>query len=84
MRRITKLVGIGALGFALVTGTGTAIAAGPTDAPGQETAWEKCIANVEKQLAEGTEAGGGPKTGISEAPSNCDHFWQVIGAIGDH
>ena len=80
MRRITKLIAVGALGLALVTGTGSALAA-PND-----HALQNCIANIEKQGAKGLEAGGGPKSGSgvdNPAPTNCDHFWQFIGAIGN-
>ena len=47
-----------------------------------EKAVAACIAAVDRQLARGVEAGGGPKEGIP-GPSNCDHFFFLIGAIGN-
>ena len=41
-----------------------------------------CFESVENQIAMGVEAGGGPKEGFL-GPSNCDHFFFVIGAIGN-
>jgi hypothetical protein len=41
-----------------------------------------CAENVENQTEMGVEAGGGPKEGIV-APTNCDHFFFEIGAIGN-
>ena len=40
-----------------------------------------CEANIDKQAAKGVSAGGGPKAG-TPAPTNCDHYYQGIGAIG--
>jgi hypothetical protein len=62
-----------------------------SDAPGQERAESQCV-NVYSVLQEDVRAGGGPKSGISDGPigtypegsgpTNCDHFWQLQGAIG--
>jgi len=41
-----------------------------------------CSEAVDRQLAMGTEAGGGPKEGIP-GPANCDHFFFGLGAIGN-
>lgn len=41
-----------------------------------------CGAVIAKQYANGVAAGGGPKEGIP-APTNCDHFFQNFGLIGN-
>jgi len=46
------------------------------DAPGHGIAGTTCDKAIDKQGAKGVEAGGGPKAGTGEAPSNCDHFFQ--------
>ena len=51
------------------------------NAPGQSNANDNCSNTVDRQEAKGVEAGGGPKAGIP-APTNCDHYFQNIGAIG--
>jgi hypothetical protein len=56
-----------------------ALGFGPSENP---RAVERCTANVEKQTAKGTTSGGGPKSGIP-APTNCDHFFQGEGLIGN-
>lgn len=63
-----------------------------SDAPGQEKAAENCT-TVWSERQEDTRARGGPKSGPSEGPvgsypdgsgpTNCDHFWQQQGAIGN-
>jgi hypothetical protein len=45
-------------------------------------AMDNCAANIDKQAAKGVSAGGGPKAGIP-APTNCDHFFQDQGIIGN-
>ena len=62
------------------------------DAAGQERAESQCV-SVYSVLQEDLRAGGGPKSGISDGPigtypegsgpTNCDHFWQLQGAIGN-
>ena len=62
------------------------------DAPGQATAAQHCE-NVWGTLQTDLRAGGGPKSGPSSGPigdypdgsgpTNCDHFWQGQGAIGN-
>lgn len=62
------------------------------DAPGQARAAEQCEA-VWSDLQADLRAGGGPKSGPStgpigtypdgSGPTNCDHFWQGQGAIGN-
>jgi hypothetical protein len=41
-----------------------------------------CPKAIEKQTEKGVEAGGGPKEGVP-APTNCDHFFQFTGDIGN-
>ena len=62
------------------------------DAPGQEIAAARCEA-VWSDIQADLRAGGGPKSGPSSGPigeypdgsgpTNCDHFWQLQGAIGN-
>jgi hypothetical protein len=47
-----------------------------------ERAIVECGAAVENQVAMGVQAGGGPKEEFP-GPSNCDHFFFAIGAIGN-
>lgn len=56
------------------------------EAPGQEKAMDNCDANILDQRQRGTVAWGGPKQPTeeqTEAPTNCDHFWQNDGYIGN-
>jgi hypothetical protein len=83
----------------LLSGAGTTSAVAMTygagasgDAPGQLRAEDQCE-TVWSVLQEDLRAQGGPKSGISEGPvgtypegsgpTNCDHFWQLQGAIGN-
>ena len=59
-----------------------AIAAPASSHSASPTGREHCAAAVENQVDAGLMAGGGPKAGI-DGPSNCDHFWFAIGAIGN-
>jgi hypothetical protein len=57
--------------------------ANAANAPGQAKAEANCGNAIDKQTAKkGVQAGGGPKTELP-APTNCDHVWQTIGAIGN-
>jgi hypothetical protein len=56
-----------------------AMAVGPHPDP---NALEKCWATIVNQDAHGVVAGGGPKEGIG--PTNCDHFFQGEGLIGNN
>ena len=65
-----------------------AIAALITTNPPQQ-ALDNCTANFEKQLAKGTGPGDGNEgakdpalAGGFPSVTNCDHFWQSVGAIG--
>ena len=83
----------------LLSGAGTTSAVAMTngggasgEAPGQVHAETHCV-TVYSVLQEDLRALGGPKAGISEGPigtypdgsgpTNCDHFWQLQGAIGN-
>ena len=62
------------------------------EAPGQARAAEQCEV-VWSEIQAELRAGGGPKSGPSvgpigtypdgSGPTNCDHFWQGQGAIGN-
>ena len=75
MKKIILAIGIGAV----MAMPGTALGFGPSQNPHAVAACEK---NIDKQTAKGVSAGGGPKAGVP-APTNCDHFYQSIGAIGN-
>lgn len=59
-----------------------AMAAQATSHNPSPTGAEQCSAAVESQVESGLVAGGGPKAEI-DGPSNCDHFFFAIGAIGN-
>jgi hypothetical protein len=76
--------------FAFAT-TALAVSGGAGEsgtAPGQATAAAECgigrenVGTIDRQIAAGIQAGGGPKS-VDVAPTNCDHFWQTSGAIGN-
>jgi hypothetical protein len=71
MRRLLILGAM--LAIALLTAT-AARAYGPGAQPG-DPARDACNAAVDRQIAAGIQAGGGPKSGDT-GPANCDHFWQ--------
>jgi hypothetical protein len=85
----TALVALGTSGMALAqTGGG----GNSSDAPGQTRAADQCEA-VWSEIQADLRARGGPKSGPStgpigtfpdgSGPTNCDHFWQGQGAIGN-
>ena len=54
-------------------------------APGQSRAQENCDQQMLEQRRRGVHARGGPKGPTedgTEAPTNCDHYWQTDGFIG--
>jgi hypothetical protein len=66
-----------------------ALLAPPVAGSANETSVENCGGTVDRQFENGVTAGGGPKSGVineesglPEVPTNCDQFWQFIGAIG--
>jgi hypothetical protein len=72
-------------GLAETNGGGSSV-----DAPGQAKAQANCV-NVWNNIQLTLVAGGGPKslevdigggTIANSGPTNCDHFWQAIGSIG--
>jgi hypothetical protein len=65
-----------ASGYAFIDANGKAF-----EAPGLEQAAAECVKVIGLQAMREIVAGGGPKAGIP-APTNCDHFFQIIGAIG--
>ncbi len=73
MRRLLAVTGL-ALSMALATAVP---AAAQTD-----KSMQNCGRVIEKQSEKGIVAGGGPKAGIP-APTNCDHFFQNRGSIGN-
>jgi hypothetical protein len=65
-----------ASGYAFIDANGKAF-----EAPGLEKAVAECEKVISLQTMRVIVAGGGPKAGIP-APTNCDHFFQLIGLIG--
>jgi hypothetical protein len=67
---------------------GGALAYGPAPPPGHpenNPQLEACGRAVDRQIAMGITAGGGPKAG-EPGPLNCDHFYQApegAGTIGN-
>jgi hypothetical protein len=59
-----------------------------SNAPGQARAEANCM-HVWGELQADLVAGGGPKShpveslGTTSGPTNCDHFWQSEGIIGN-
>jgi hypothetical protein len=68
----------------VATGLATAmvLASASSAAAQTDESAENCGGVIMTQSDAGIEAGGGPKEGIL-APTNCDHFFQAIGAIGN-
>ncbi len=91
MKRIITVLTVAALmAVMLVAGAGSAFAkayteesGGPSQGNITEQADDNCEANVMKQTEEEVAAGGGPKQDI-DAPTNCDHFYQREGNIGNN
>jgi hypothetical protein len=94
MRRTLVAATVAVLALA-TTGSAVAQSGGggnSLDAPGQDRAAEQCEA-VWSDIQAELRAGGGPKSGPStgpigtypegSGPTNCDHFWQGQGAIGN-
>jgi hypothetical protein len=75
MKKIVLAIGVGAV----IALPGTAAGFGPSENPHAVAA---CMTNIDKQTGNGVSAGGGPKAGVP-APTNCDHYFQAIGAIGN-
>ncbi len=96
MKRIITILTVAALmAVMLVAGESYACAFAYTPASGgssqgtiPEQAAENCEANFLKQAAKGVTVGGDPKAGeagtLESAPTNCDHFFQREGFIGNN
>ena len=95
MRRLLVVLPLAVLLSAAGTTSAVAMTNGggtSGDAVGQVRAETQCV-TVYSVLQEDLRAQGGPKSGISEGPigtypegsgpTNCDHFWQLQGAIGN-
>jgi hypothetical protein len=76
-RTLTAFV---ALCFVWLVLSAPAFGYGGPNPPSQAVA--ACGTNIDKQTDGGVAAGGGPKAGIP-APTNCDHFFQDEGIIGN-
>jgi hypothetical protein len=74
-KKLALVIGIGAMAALPAAAAGY----GPNGNPHAVAACEK---NIDKQTAKGVTAGGGPKAD-TPAPTNCDHYYQDIGAIGN-
>jgi hypothetical protein len=72
MRKTLAATGVG---LAVILGTALPASA---STPKSE---QNCSNAIDRQYANETTAGGGPKAGIV-APTNCDHFYQEFGIIG--
>jgi hypothetical protein len=91
MRRkaVTAVVAILALGLFTSSATAQSNGGGTSgDAPGQVRAAANCR-TVWSEIQAALVAGGGPKSAVVESigttsgPTNCDHFWQGEGIIGN-
>ncbi len=83
MKRIITVLTVAALmTVMMMAGAGNAFAL-PYNEQGTFTdqAVEGCLIAVGTQSETSVEAGGGPKEGVP-APTNCDHYFQYSGAIG--
>ncbi len=89
-RMITVLTVAALMAMMLVAGAGSVFAkayteesGGPSQGNITEEADRTCDANLRKQNEAEVAAGGGPKQDFgSGAPTNCDHFYQREGRIG--
>jgi hypothetical protein len=91
MRRTTWTAAIAALSLGLLASPAWAQSNGggnSADAPGQARAAANCE-NVWGNRQADLVAGGGPKSAVVESlgttsgPTNCDHFWQSEGVVGN-
>jgi hypothetical protein len=89
-RRFGSLAAPVVLIASLELGSGHALAQSPGNgnsgnAPGQGVAAFQCGVVIYRQETYGPETGGGPKSTDPNfsGPTNCDHFWQSSGYIGN-
>jgi hypothetical protein len=78
MTRTKLLAALAAAGIAATAGGSSATAYNPDNPNTPQVAIDNCAANVDKQIANGTSAGGGPKAG-EPGPANCDKFFGAPG-----
>jgi hypothetical protein len=79
-RAMLAMLAIGA--FAAPASAQTNGGGNSANAPGQERAAANCI-QVWSVIQADLVAGGGPKSQVATGPTNCDHFWQSEGIIGN-
>ena len=87
MRRISTVFAVFALALALVPAS-FAIAnpdnnGNASTAPGSEIARDKCGNVTAMQFINEIQTGGGPKADSPPGPTNCDHYYQNVGLIGN-
>ena len=91
MRHTTLAAAVAAFALGILPASAAAQSNGSGnsgDAPGQERAAANCT-HVWSELQADLVAGGGPKSepvpsiGGTSGPTNCDHFWQSEGIIGN-
>ena len=86
-KRSLLAVAVCTVAFAGVSASG-ALAYGPAPPPGNPdgtSQLEACLRALDRQIAKGVTAGGGPTAG-EPGPLNCDHFYQApegAGTIGN-
>lgn len=91
MRRAVLLVLVTAVAMLVFASAALGVSGGggkSGTAPGQARAAANCgigpenLGTIDRQVAAEIQAGGGPKS-VDFGPTNCDHFWQTSGAIGN-
>jgi hypothetical protein len=85
MRRKTQLAMLATLApvvFAAPASAQTNGGGNSADAPGQARAQANCTM-VWSVIQADLVARGGPKSQVATGPTNCDHFWQSEGIIGN-
>lgn len=91
MRRTAWVALLATIALGLTAGPAVAQSNGggkSSEAPGQARAAANCV-HVFSEVQATRVAGGGPKSGVVESlgtttgPTNCDHFWQSEGIIGN-
>jgi hypothetical protein len=85
MRRKTHMAKLATLALGVFAAPASAQTNGggnSANAPGQERAqanWTHVWSEIQADLV----AGGGPKSDLATAQTNCDHFWQSERIIGN-
>ena len=78
MSRTKLLAAVAAAALSVAAGASSATAYNPNNPHTPQVAIDKCTANIDKQIAKGISAGGGPKAG-ELGPTNCDKFFGAPG-----